>query len=966
MKKYLSVILFLLFVTSNLQAEDDFSLGGSVKSAISKHDLTDAYVLLFDKEGNVKDSIRANMGLRWRGPDQIDTLSNFYFRVPRVDSTYVFDVVCPGFETKTVSYRLEKIGKRESYRDMPTIYLNRVTQLNEVTVSATKVKFYNKGDTLVYDASAFQLAEGSMLDALIAQLPGVELSNDGQIKVNGEYVESLLLDGKPFMDNNNNLMLENIAAYTVKNIQVYEGELKKNKEMGIQQKLLTMDVKLKKEYSIGWTINAQGGYGTSDRYIGKLFAMWFNPQWRVSLLGNMNNLNDNRQPGRNDTWEPEQMPSGRLRVSSFGLNYNYENQDKENSADGYLNVNIRDNKLETRTDRTNFLQGGDTYDKTFGNNHDRSTSLFTSHYVSFKTSKVLRIGLSAGGNYNHSKTSYDNLSGTFNKNQDSISRATLENIYSLGSSELLESVINTASTKSDGWAKNYGIHVMPYFTIKLPKTDDRISIRTQFTYNNDKTELWKDYDINFGPTNLNNEHLRQFFDNTPNHNYRLYGAIGYGCNFSSALYARIEYSFSHTDAVKDSYMYALDRLNDMGLYGTLPSDYLMAFDPLNSYKSRTYNNTHSIDPILQFYKNLSNDVNLSIMLQPTIRFVHRRMRYWRDGNDYFVKTSNVQFNAQSWWNMRFFLSFNKVGEGRAETYRNTLMYSLIVNPQLPDLMDMVDVINDADPLNIYLGNPDLKQQIYMRHHFRWNYSPLSHSLDNTLYFNYSTTKNTLTRGYTYDTSTGIRVNRMYNINGDHSYSFTDDLKWQFGTKKQFTLSSYAEITWQKMGDMIGIDMEEPGLSTVHNRVISENFKINWQIGKVNLGLRCDLSNRHTTSTQEGFSTLNATHVNSGFTGLFNLPAGFSINTDFMCYTRRGYGVESLDTTDPVWNIRFSYAPPKNKHWVFMIDGYDMLHTLSNVSYAVNAAGRTVSYTNVLPRYFLFTVQYRLNLQPKKR
>ncbi len=85
----------------------------------------------------------------------------------------------------------------------------------------------------------------------------------------------------------------------------------------------------------------------------------------------------------------------------------------------------------------------------------------------------------------------------------------------------------------------------------------------------------------------------------------------------------------------------------------------------------------------------------------------------------------------------------------------------------------------------------------------------------------------------------------------------------------------------------------------------------------------------------------------------------------MLYTRSGYGVRVLDTTDAIWNLRMTYTP-KGGRWVFMVDGFDMLRQLSNVNYAVNAQGRTVSYTNALPRYILFSVQYRINKQPKKR
>ena len=70
--------------------------------------------------------------------------------------------------------------------------------LGGIVVKSTKVKFFYKGDTLVYNADAFQLAEGSMLDALISQLPGVELKDDGRIYVNGRFVDNLLLNGKDF------------------------------------------------------------------------------------------------------------------------------------------------------------------------------------------------------------------------------------------------------------------------------------------------------------------------------------------------------------------------------------------------------------------------------------------------------------------------------------------------------------------------------------------------------------------------------------------------------------------------------------------------------------------------------------------------------------------------------------------------------------------------------------------------
>ena len=63
--------------------------------------------------------------------------------------------------------------------------------LGEATVKASRIMMVMKGDTLVYNAAAFQLSEGSMLDQLVRQLPGVELRDGGRIYVNGRYANSV-------------------------------------------------------------------------------------------------------------------------------------------------------------------------------------------------------------------------------------------------------------------------------------------------------------------------------------------------------------------------------------------------------------------------------------------------------------------------------------------------------------------------------------------------------------------------------------------------------------------------------------------------------------------------------------------------------------------------------------------------------------------------------------------------------
>lgn len=953
---------FILLASIAVVAKDVIYLGGRVKESFGKTDLCNAYVLLYDSIGNVTDSIRTNMGRRIRNGEESE-LAFFYFQVPRKDSTIVFDVVCEGYIPQTISYRLENIGKRERSRELPMIFMERAPrQLKELTVTTSKIKFYNKGDTIVFNADAFQLAEGSMLDGLISQLPGVELDDKGRIKVNGEFVESLLLNGKEFFDGDNNLMLENIAAYTVKNVEVYKGRNKDEKYLGDRTapEHLTMDVKLKREYNVGWLINAQGGYGTEDRYLGRLFASWFNPTTQVSLVTNFNNLNDNRTPGKNDTWTPEQMPSGKMKYKMAGINYQYENAEETRSVGGNFLFRQTANNSSTSTSRTNFLPDGETYDYSYNGGYRRETNIKTMHFIRTRSSKVGFLARGSG-EYVHHKKSSSGISGTFNSEQQDMTRDMLEALYSAGTPDLLDDVLNRSIIRNDGWLKHLHGNFMTSTQIKMPGSEDDIMFAFAAKYEDQKEEFWTGQDINYGSDATPAYKLRHFTDYSPNHALELNGKVGY------QLYLRpfnlsLQYDFWYTDRKRDSYMYALERLNDMGIYGQLPDGYLAAFDPANSYRSHQKDYVHSITPLVMVGKVINDDSRYMLSLRPVISFTRRTLDYWRDNRDHHIVKSNTSVAISH----RMFANFEYSFRKRDRQYVNNLEYSYTIEPTLPELTDMIDFVSDADPLNVFRGNPNLKAQLRQSHSISWSFRPYKKPVSNKLSYSISYTDNALTRGYTYDTSTGVRNTSVYNVDGNRSHMFSNYFSWQFGTKKQFSLSSTTDLNLSRYADMVGINLNAPSLQKVNNTTYGEKLNLSWQIGSQMLQLRADYYNRRTSSDREDFNTINARHFNYGLTGSFKLPGGFGISTDFICYTRRGYGVDYLDTTDPIWNVRLSYNPQRYKRLVFMLDGFDMLHKLSNVNYAVTATGRTVTYTNTLPRYLLLTVQYRLSIQPKKR
>lgn len=187
-----------------------------------------------------------------------------------------------------------------------------------------------KGDTIVYNADAFQLSEGSMLDALIEQLPGAELKDNGQITVNGRLVSSLLVNGKDFYRGDPKIALENLPSYMVDKVKVYEEETDFEKMTGLEETIrpLVMDVNLKRQYSIGWIANAEAAYGTEQTYLGRIFALRFTDCSRLAFFANINNTNDTRRPGQRGDWTPSYLPDGRQTSKTAGAEYYYENRQK--------------------------------------------------------------------------------------------------------------------------------------------------------------------------------------------------------------------------------------------------------------------------------------------------------------------------------------------------------------------------------------------------------------------------------------------------------------------------------------------------------------------------------------------------------------------------------------------------------------------------------------------------------------
>ena len=217
MRRFKLILILLAAVVSATAQDHNYRLQGRLCDAETHMGIPEASLQLLRADSTVVETYR----IETREDSTLFRFMGHYeFQVNEIGK-YIVRASHVNYET--VYMPVEIRLKRQHEVEVPEIRMKKVSQmLDEVVVKASKVKMVMHGDTIVFNADAFNLAEGSMLDALIAQLPGTELSQDGEITVNGKRIESLLIDGRSFFEGDPKAALQNLPAYTVNKVKVFD------------------------------------------------------------------------------------------------------------------------------------------------------------------------------------------------------------------------------------------------------------------------------------------------------------------------------------------------------------------------------------------------------------------------------------------------------------------------------------------------------------------------------------------------------------------------------------------------------------------------------------------------------------------------------------------------------------------------------------------------------------------------
>ena len=954
------LILTGLFVSQPLAAQQQKKISGSVINALTKKPVFGVNVKVYAADGTLL-SERGTAHSRRNGIQY----SVYSASVP--DGTFHLRFEHPDYEIFEDTITV-KFHKRESLIQLEPVQLKRKKKdikLNEVAVKATMVKFYTKKDTLVFNADAFQLAEGSMLDALIRQLPGVELKDDGRILVNGKYVSSLLLNGDDFFRSDRSIMLENLPSYMVKDIKVYErepDERLRNIHASSGRKETVMDVNLKRQYSIGWIANTEWGAGSEDRYLGKLFALRFSPNSRLSIVGSLNNLNDNRKPGETSSWTPEAMPSGKEATKMAALDYDIKEKHLAYRIKGTAQIEHNDMDNRSQTNHVNFIQGGDTYERSLYQSRNRETTFQTSHTFQQKTFKETYIYITPTLYYRNYTNRSGSINGTFSEDPSLyVSSGLIDSLSGpLAGSLIKDYLINRSLQQNfnEGHQLNLGGKIS--HILKIPHTEDLFSLQIKGEYNNRKDRTYShrqwDYPQTTRPTDFQNTFL-----NLPENSYSYKIEAYYKYDPLKKWTLTPQYTFNKRYASNRRALYRLEKLDGWGpdtehSLGQLPSVdewERHTMDTPNSYQSNQHEDTHTLT-LDWYWEQYKDGKKWELFAALPLNYAIRRMTYHSNGRKYtptrrkFLPCADVHISyATHEWKYQYELLYN-------------------FSSDMPSLHNLLDIKDDSNPLFITYGNPHLRNSYThnVAGKFYWRNKNRTEQMFNAG-VSYNTTQNAVAMGYTYDRETGIRTSRPENVNGNYQIGGTAGYTTPLDKDKRWTLRSNTNTQYNHSVDLMDAGGGFNPRSVVRSFFATEDLQVDYQMKPFKLGARIKGTWGHATSRRADFEKINTGDLTYGLTGQAELLWNIKLSTDLNLYSRHGYNDPDMNTSDFVWNARLSKTL-KGGSLVFILDGFDILGNLSNVTQTLNAQGKVETYRNVIPRYVMLHCIYRLNIKPKKK
>jgi len=835
-----------------------------------------------------------------------------FFAFPSVNSgKYLLEISFFGF--KTVFQRIEVKDGHLALRPIPLE--EDMKMLNELVVVGQAAQMTLKGDTIEFNAAAFKLGENAVVEDLLRKLPGVEITADGKILVNGQQVTKIRVDGKKFFEGDTEMATKNIPADLIEKVQVLEQKSEMARLTGFEdddtERIINLTFKAnKKKGTFG---NVGGGLGADIkknpdiRYDANGFLNFINNNTQTALTANANNLNNFRSTrGRGRGGGDNGITSSQ----NIGVTNSTYVNDKL-TLGGDLMFSHSQNDTKTEAIRENYLTDNSFTKRTLTNSLSDVYSVNGRFELEYKKDSFNTFIFQPNISYTYSTSARDeDFSITLNDN--TTSRGFTNNNKS-------------ENNRNGGFTFIYN-HKSPVkkgrsFTARL----------------NGGITISDETDYNFGQRNINLDTINQrsFQANQrysgdirlsyvePLWNPRNYLEVAAGLRLSRTLSEKNQYDF--------------DNLTDR--YEIFNEDY-----------SNTIKNTFASEIVEVNYRLMQEKYNLTLGFNVEPSQTNNIVTYGNDSvRTFFNSVINYAPTARFQYNFgkRHFFRLNYRG-------RTTQ----------PSINQLQPVKNNSNLMNETIGNPELNPSF--SHNITANYSKFfeKNFASLNLDFRASATQNAIVSNSIFDSS-GKQYNQS--VNADRiPFNFNLGIMYNVAVFKRklnintTTRGNFARIYgYSQRGVVPDFDIDElplGALSATNNSSVQEQLSLTYSHDIFELGARGTF---RYTNTYNYLSDITSDLFDWTITGnfLLRLPKNFTFSTDVNYNIRRGYG--DFDRNDVILNASLDKGFLKNQ-LTLSLKVFDILQQRQNIRQIIGDTYMQYTTTNTLQSYFLVTLTYKIS------
>jgi hypothetical protein len=843
--------------------------------------------------------------------------------------TFILEFYFPSYALYRTSITLAK-GKDAALGHIPLV--TKAHLLEEFVFRKKQSAIRINGDTTEFAADSFKVQEGASVEELLKKLPGIQIDQNGNITAQGETVQKVLVDGEEFFSDDPALVTQTLRAKTVETVQVYDKKSDAALQTGIDdgKREKTINLKLKENMKKGAFGKAQASGGTDGYYDNQLMVNAFKGKRQLSLFGIMGNAGTtglgwadrNKYGGNNSIYIPNEIMvnsfdelfgdgqysgEGIPTVKTGGVHYaNKWNEDKEHVISNYR-YSDQSTTSEGNTNTQYLLPDSILYTSQHRASNSSAERQAADARFDINPDTASSIGVTLNYDLLHNVNNSSYYSETRNEN------SLINNSRRQTSNDIDTRQFKAALSYSRKFARKG--RSMYFYGVFGQKTIDGIGY------------LFADNHYFAGQTG--DDTTDQYKTSHSNvHSYYSRGA--YTEPLSKILYLNVGYSLNIADNEASLLSYNRRAANE---WNDVPDT---VYSSSYKYAVTAFNGSSALNLKLE---------KLSLLLGASFFQTVFNQDDLFAGKSYKRSYQNYAPSAVFRWSIRKQTNLSVDYEGRTEQ---------------PTLQQIQPIRQNPDPLNITVGNPDLKQAF--THQLGARFSDYKTLKGRSFYIGtqFWLTQDAISQTQTIDNE-GRRVYQYINVNGNYSASLNAGTDWKF-QKQNLRLSASTNIRTSHDNNVFNGTRNESDNNSYTFRI---GFTKDWAKGDktlASLSINPDFSYNENHAS---ISVYNNSYWSSGISGdgYVTLPWKLQLNSSVRASLRQRLPQFDKDINVVLWNAWVSEKLLKGDVLECRFTVYDILDQNKGLTRSAQANYIVENSYNTLRRRAMLSVIYNFNYSP---